>query len=314
MRRIQGFFALLLAAASFGAEAPGETAKYVLGPEDQVTVRVIDLEEIEDKPVRVDLRGNINLPIVGRVRAMGLTVEQLEIAIAEKLTSVLQDPQVTVTVAEFRSHPVSVLGAVRNPGVHQITGVKTLFELLSLAGGLSPEAGNSIKITRRKTAGPLPLPLATDDATGEFRVAEVSIKSVMEAKNPQENIQILANDVISVPKAELIYVIGAVRKSGGFMLSEKEKISALQALSLAEGLDRSASAKNARILRAVEGSEQRQEIAVNLAKVIEGQSQDIPMRANDILFIPVNQAKNATLRAVEAAIQMGTGVVIWRGR
>ena len=145
---------------------------------------------------------------------------------------------VTVSVFEFRSQPVSVLGAVNTPGVHQIRGRKTLFEVISEAGGLKNEAGNSIKITRRKEFGAIPLPGAGADPSGEFSVAEVSVKSVMEARNPQENIQIQPNDVISVPKAELVYVIGAVKRAGGFILSEREQISVLQALSMAEGLDR----------------------------------------------------------------------------
>jgi polysaccharide export outer membrane protein len=285
--------------------------RYVLGPDDQVVIKVLDVTEIDDKPVRVDMRGNINVPIAGRLQAAGLTVEQLEAALIEKLKTVLNDPQVTVTVAQYRSQPVSVLGSVRNPGVHQVQGRKTLFEILSLAGGLNPDAGHSIKITRKKTSGPLPLPTAVDDPTGEFRVAEVSVKSVMGAKNPQENILVLPNDVVSVPKAELVYIIGAVRKSGGFVLAEKERVSVLQALSLAEGLDRVAAPKNAKILRPVEGGDTRQEIAVNLSKIMSGQAQDVPMLANDILFVPNSKTKSAAIRGLEAAIQMGTGLVIY---
>ena len=183
----------------------------------------------------------------------GLSVEQLEAALTARLKEYLQDPVVTVSVSEFRSQPVSVLGAVNNPGVHQIRGRKTLFEVISEAGGLKNEAGNAIKITRRKEFGPIPLAGAAADPSGEFTVAEISVKSVMEARNPQENIQVQPNDVISVPRAELVYVIGAVKRAGGFVLSEREQISVLQALSMAEGLDRVASAPNARILRAAGG-------------------------------------------------------------
>ncbi len=288
-------------------------ASYVLGPEDQVTIRVLDLDEISerDKPIRIDTRGNISLPVAGRVHAAGLTVEQLEAEITTRLKSVLQDPEVTVTVADFRSQPVSVLGAVKNPGVHQIRGRKTLFEVLSLAGGLNPDAGNVVNITRKKTAGPLPLPSVTDDSTGEFRVANVSVKSVMDAKNPQENIDVLPDDVIAVPKADMVYVIGAVKKSGGFILSEKENISVLQALSLAEGLDRVAAPKSAKILRTVDGSATRSEIVVNLTTILAGRSGDIAMRADDILFIPTSAQKSVALRSIEAAIQVGTGLAVY---
>ena len=240
----------LAAAALFGQDQTtgSPDATYVLGPEDQLTMRVLDLEEVPDKPFRVDMRGNINVPLIGRVHAGGLTVEQLEATLTEEFSKVLNNATVTVSMAEFRSQPVSVLGAVRTPGVHQIRG-QPRCELLSLAGGLNPDAGNTIKITRRKSAGPLPLANSQDDPTGEFQVAEVTAKSIMEGKNPQDNIQVLPNDVVSVPKAELVYVIGAVHKSGGFILSEKERVSVLQALSMAEGLDRGSAPGNAKILR-----------------------------------------------------------------
>ena len=133
----------------------------------------------------------------------------------------------------------------------------------------------------------------------------------MDAKNPRENIPILPNDVISVPKADLVYVIGAVRKSGGFVLSEKEKMSVLQAVSLAEGLDRISAPKDARILRPVPETESRLEIPVNLQQILEGKSGDVSLLANDILFVPISHAKSALTRGLEAAIQIGTGVAIY---
>jgi polysaccharide biosynthesis/export protein len=298
---------LCLSVSGLSAQPP-----YILGPEDQLLVRVVDIEEVPDKPFRIDLSGNINLPIAGRVHAAGLTVEQLEAELVSKFAAVLQDPTVTVFITEFRSQPVSVLGSVRTPGVYQIRGTKTLYEVLSLAGGLNPDAGSAIKITRRKSAGPLPLPGAAPDSSGEFEVAQVTVKSVMDAKSPHDNIDVLPNDVVSVPKAEMVYVIGAVHRSGGFVLSEKEKISVLQALSLAEGLDRTAAAKDARILRTVPNSDTRDEIPVNLKQIMAGKSGDISLAANDILFIPESGAKSALGRGLEAALQVGTGIAIYR--
>jgi polysaccharide export outer membrane protein len=308
---------LLLLLAILPALLPGQAAgkpdpAYILGPEDQLVIRVLDIEEVPDKPFRVDMRGNLNLPVVGRVHAGGLTVEQLEASLADRFGAVLQQPTVTIFITEFRSQPVSVLGSVRTPGVHQIRGTRSLFEVLSLAGGLNPDAGSSIRITRRKSAGPIPLPTAQDDSSGEFQVAQVSVKSVMEARNPQENIAVLPNDIVSVPKADLVYVIGAVRKSGGFVLSEKERVSVLQALSLAEGLERASAPQDARILRPVPDSESRQEIPVNLKDILAGRSGDVSLLANDILFVPTSVARNAFIRGMEAAIQIGTGVAIYR--
>jgi polysaccharide export outer membrane protein len=214
-------------------------------------------------------------------------------------------------MAEFRSQPVSVLGAVQQPGAHQVTGRKTLFEVLSLAGGLRQDAGYAIKITRRRAMGPLPLAGARPDPTGEFLVGEVNVRSVMEARNPQENITVMPEDVISVPKADMVYVIGAVRRSGGFVLSEKEHISALEALSLAEGLDRTASSKSTRILRLLDDG-RRIEIPVDLEKILAGRAKDVSLQTNDILFVPTSGPKKVGLRAIEAAVQAGTGIVIFR--
>jgi polysaccharide export outer membrane protein len=195
--------------------------------------------------------------------------------------------------------------------VYQVTSRKTLFEVLSLAGGLNPDASNHIRITRLTSEGELPLPNAVRDATGEFYVGQLDVRDVMDAKRPDLNIDILPNDVITVPKAELIYVVGSVHRSGGFPLNEKEHISVLQAVSLAEGLDAVNGARHARILRQSTPGEERIEIPVNVTEILAGRAKDVSLQANDILFIPNNAAKTASLRAVEAVIQTGTGLAIW---
>lgn len=299
------------------ATVSAQSSTYTLGPEDQISVKVLDAEELSTKdnaPIRIDSRGNITLPMIGRLTAAGLTTDQLEIEIENRLKKFLHEPDVTVHLTEMRSQPISILGAVQHPGVHQLQGRKSLFEALSLAGGLKPEAGHSVKITRKLEWGRIPLPTAQDDPTGQFSVATLKVKEIMEARNPEENILIRPNDVISVPRAELVYVVGSVRKSGGFVLGENETISTLQALALADGHDRTASLKHAKIMRAVAGSDQREEIPVDLSKLMAGKGRDVPLRADDILFVPNSLAKSTALRSVEAAIQMATGVVIWRGR
>ena len=308
------FVSLLSGSALFAGQSQAGARAYVLGSDDAISVHVVDLAELNSKAlgaIRIDHEGNIRLPLAGRIHAAGLTVEQLEHEIAGRLSGIMNNPEVSVSVVEFRSHPVSVLGAVRNPGVYQVTGRKTLFEVLSLAGGLNQDASNTIKITRLASAGRLPLSTATSESGGEFYVAELNVKNVMEAKSPEENIDVLPNDVITVPKADLVYVVGAVRKSGGFPLLEKEQISVLQAVSLAEGLDRVAAAKNARILRQASPGAERTEMRVNVQEILDGRAKDVALQANDILFIPTSVAKSASLRAIEAAVQAGTGVAVW---
>ena len=309
---------LLLLTVSYSGlcsdQPPASGRGYVLGPDDGISVNVVALAELDSKSlgvVRVDHQGNIRLPLAGRIQVSGLTVENLEKEIANRLSGIMNNPEVSVSVSEYRSHPVSVLGAVRNPGVYQVTGPKTLFEVLSLAGGLNPDASNRVKITRPISAGPLPLPNASSDKTGAFYTAELNVRSVMEAKNPDENIVVLSNDVITVPKADMVYVVGAVHRSGGFPLYEKEQLSVLQAVSLAEGLDKVASAKGARILRQSSPGAERIEVPINVEKILDGRAEDVSLRANDILFIPNSLAKSASMRVLEAALQAGTGVAVF---
>jgi polysaccharide biosynthesis/export protein len=289
-------------------------ANYVLGPDDEIVIQALHVAEISDKPFRIDSAGHITVPMIGRVQAKGLTVSQLEAELTSRLASFIREPEVTVRIAEFKSQPVSVLGAVKTPGVYHLRGRITLMEVLSAAGGLEPEAGGKVNITRQSDCGALPVANARKDPSGNFTVGEVNLKPLLDAQDPANNFRICANDVIVVPRAKLIYVIGEVRKPGGFVLRDKETVSLLEAISMSEGLTRTAGPKNARILRAQAGQTQRQEIHVNLNEVLNGKAEDLKLRPDDILFVPDSKPKTAAARGLEAAVQMATGVVIWGGR
>jgi len=284
---------------------------YVLGAGDVITIRALDADEISDKPIRLGTNGFITLPLVGHVRASGLTTEQLEATLAVRLKPLIRNPEVSVSVVEQRSQPVSIIGSVNAPGVQQLQGRKTLVEMLSLAGGVRQDAGHAIKITRRLQWGPIPVPGAASDVTGRFSVAEINLKEILEARNPAGNIQIMPDDVISVPRAEMVYVIGEVKKSGGFTIGERESLSTLQALSLAEGLNVTAAPQNARVLRASPGAPKRTEISVDLRKILAGKENDVRLEPDDILFIPSSKSKNVAIRSLEAAVQIGTGIAIY---
>jgi polysaccharide export outer membrane protein len=285
---------------------------YLLGPDDSLDISGPELTELASKPVRINSDGDIQVPPAGRVHVAGLTVQQAEQELNKVLSKYIRQPQVAVTITELRSQPVSVLGAVNTPGVHQVQGHKTLLEMLSSAGGIRQDAGYSVRITRQLDWGCIPLPGAALDPSGKFSVAEVNLKKIMEAKNPEENIQIFPHDVISVPKAEMVYVIGDVKRSGGFVLGEHQSISVLQALSLAEGLSTGADTRHAKILRLKRDADQREELAVDVKDVLNGKKPDVPLLGDDILFIPGSTGKKAALRTLEAAIQAGTGAAIWR--
>ncbi|HXJ13653.1 MAG TPA: polysaccharide biosynthesis/export family protein [Candidatus Limnocylindrales bacterium] len=285
---------------------------YLLGPGDQLDLSGPELTDVSNKPVRIDGEGNIQVPLAGSVHVAGLTSPQAEKELDKVLSKYIKSPQVAVNVVEVRSQPVSVLGAVNSPGVHQVQGHKTILEMLASAGGIRQDAGYSIRITRQVEWGCIPLPGAQLDASGKYSVAEVNLRKIMDAKTPQENIQIFPHDVISVPKAEMVYVIGEVHRSGGFVLGEHQSISVLQALSLAEGLNTGADPRHAKILRLKQEADQREELKVDVKDALNGKKPDFPLQGEDILFIPGSTGKKAALRGLEAAIQTGTGLAVWR--
>jgi polysaccharide export outer membrane protein len=310
--------ALLTSIAIAAQNSPDDLSRnnlrpvYVLGSGDQVLVRVLDVEEFNDKPVRIEMDGSIRLPLVGRIQASGSTAEQLASRVSDGLKGYVRHPQVTISIAEFGSQPVSVIGSVKSPGIHQLQGRKTLVEVLSLAGGVTDDAGYSVKITRRAEFGAIPLPNATTDPDTGFHVAEVNLKGILEATHPEQNIAIQPNDVISVPRAKMIYVTGQVRRSGGFVLNGRDSMTVLQAISLAGGVDTASAPEHTRILRAGLSSADRAEMPIDLKKIMEGKATDVALQPEDILFIPSSVPKKAAIRAIEAAIQVGTGIAIFR--
>ena len=314
-------FLVPFAASYLRAQAPNdETARadqpmqYLLGPGDQIGIHVMDLDDVSDKPVRIDPSGAIDLPLIGRITAAGLTVEQFRDALTKKLAKYVESPQITINVLEYHSQPVSILGAVNSPGIQQLTGPKRLLDIISLAGGFRQDAGSKLTITRHAHWGVLPLPNAHSDASGQFSIAEVSIESLTTSQNPAENVFLKPNDTVSVPKAEIVYVMGQVKKAGGFQITSRDSLSLLKALALAEGLDHDASPKRARIMRAsaLGPNSNANEIPVDLQRILEGKDPDVQLHADDVLFIPSNLAQSATRRAAEAALQIATGVVIYR--
>ncbi|HAX40970.1 MAG TPA: hypothetical protein DCY80_00260, partial [Solibacterales bacterium] len=243
----------------------------------------------------------------------GLTIDQLEAKITERLTRHLRAPDVTVSITEMQSQPVSVLGSVGKPGVQQVQGRMSLMEVISLAGGLRTDAGYSIRIARLREWGAIPLEGAREDETGRYYVAEVGVSEILEGNAPAKNIPVKPHDVITVPKGQMVYVMGAVKKSGGFVLGERQTITVLEAVSLSEGFDRFAREGEIKIMRKTENPESRAEIAVNVKRILEGKDRDIALEADDILYVPLSGAKRATARSLEAAISVGSGIAIWRG-
>jgi polysaccharide export outer membrane protein len=299
------------AAAGEPSAAPMNGSSYILGPEDQITVQIFAASDIPDKPVQIDNDGTVTLPMIGQVHAAGLTVEQLQANLVTAYKKYFKDPQVTVQVSDFRSQPVSVAGNVAKPGVVQLRGNRNLMEVIGLAGGLMADAGDSVLITRNLSEGPIPVAGAFTDPTGKYSVAHLNIRSIMNGKDPEANIQIKPHDVITVPRARMIYVLGNVGRPGGYVMTENETMSLTQAIALAGGWDKMAALSSARILRASGGST-REQIHANIKKILQNKAPDLQLQPDDILYVPNSMSKAIGARGAEAAIGLGTGILVWR--
>jgi polysaccharide export outer membrane protein len=296
--------------------------EYRLGPQDLLEIQVFEAPEL-NRTVRISASGEIYLPLLEGVRAAGLTPRELEFVLQELLRrKYMKDPHVSVFVKEMESHNVSVFGAVKRPGVFPIRGSKSVIEMLSLAEGLEPDAGDSVIIIRGGTRGSVAragadraesLP-AEDAGAAAGEGIEINLKALLESGDASLNVNVYPGDTVKVPRAGIVYVVGEVKRPGGFVLRSNENVSVLQALAMAEGLTRTARASHCRIIRTDPKTGQRLEIPVDLGRVMASKAPDAMLQARDILFVPSSTGKAALFRGTEAAISVLTGVLIYRGR
>ncbi len=286
---------------------------YVIGPEDVLDIDVFNLPELT-KTVRVANDGTISLALLGHLKAAGLSTQELRERLETKWgEKYLENPQVAVFVKEYHAQPVSVIGAVERAGVYQLTGPRTLIDILSTAGGLAKRTsdvpGRTVYVTRKGGFGELPptegMRLAAPDKV------EINLRKLFYSNESALNIGIKPFDIVSVSKADIVYVTGrGVQKPGGFVLEDRESTTAMQALAMAEGLGPNAAKRYARIIRR-QPDGTRLEIPVDLDKVLKGTSPDPVLAANDILFVPDSTQKAALKRAAEATVSTISGLLIF---
>jgi polysaccharide export outer membrane protein len=269
-----------------------------IGPNDLIAVSVYDSPELT-RPIRVDADGLIHLPMLkGAITAKGLMPAELERSIAQALVDekLIVDPFVTVTVAEYSSRPISVTGSVKTPVTFQATGPVTLLEAITRAGGITPDAGNEILVSRKADA-------SRPGASG--LVQRVSVKSLIEGGDPGVNIELSGGEEIRVPEGGKIFVIGNVRKPGAYPLQGDSATTVLQVLALAEGLSPNAG-NQAFVFRRESGSSNKNEIPVELKKILDRKAPDTALTASDILYVPDNRGRRLGLAALERVLMFGT--------
>ncbi|MGA3189703.1 MAG: polysaccharide biosynthesis/export family protein [Bryobacteraceae bacterium] len=274
------------------AQAPENLPSQKLGVDDLVGVHVYDAPELTCT-LRVEGDGSIHLPLLkDGVQAAGLLPRQLEtsIATALKTEQILVDPFVKVTVVEYHSRPISVMGAVHKPVTFQSVGKVTLLDALARAEGLTNDAGTDVLITRNEI------------------VERIPVKKLMKDADPSVNYELHGGEEIRVPEAGKIFVVGNVRKPGAFPVRDATDNSVLRMVALSEGLLPFA-AKQAFIYR------DKKEIPVELEKIMQRKSPDITLEVEDVFYIPDNKARRTTFTVIDRITAFGSatasGLLIW---
>jgi polysaccharide biosynthesis/export protein len=310
--------------ATLARTQPREAA---VGTGDMLHVDVFDVPELS-RDVRVSDTGEISYPLIpGRIRASGLTPYQLEQKLAQLLieNGLVSHPQVSVFVKEQNSQPVSIVGAVFKPGVVQIIRPTTLLELLATSGGITDDAGSYVIITRRSaprevreeaavaTAEPPPV-TPPDELSQPSQIITIRLQDLLESGNPVYNVAVYGGDVVSVPRAGIVYVTGAgVAQPGGYVLqSHGEQITVMKAVALAHGLTSFSKSDDAVIMRSNPVTGQKDIIPVHIKQIENHKNDDMAMKSNDILYIPDSVGKKVLARSAEAAISIGSSVAIFR--
>ena len=255
MKKLLFALAVLVPALAF-AQSAGD---YVIGPQDVLSVAVFDQPDLGGK-YAVELDGGFTFPLIGRVTAGGLTTQQVEEALKKKLQDgFFKNPQVTVSVDQYRSQRVFVTGEVRNPGAYALTGDMTLIEAIAKAGSTLISASDEVIVMRggKDATGAI-----TPDAAKEIQ--KFNLQDLQSGADGSKNIALKDGDTVYVAKAELVYVFGQVKNPAAYNM--KSDTSVLQALSMAGGVTPNGAMNRTRIIRIINGD--KKELKANLTDVV----------------------------------------------
>lgn len=282
-------------APSYGSDAMStsmNSAQIALGSGDLLEITVFDTPELSQK-VRVNSDDKIILALIGEIDVKGISPTALEMLIRSKLVDghFVKNPQISVFVAEYAGQMANVTGEVNRPGAFPLLRTHHLADLIAVAGGLSSRAGNTVTITHQGDSNSsIVIDLTDKDET---------------RRNPE----IKPGDSITVSQAGIIYVLGDVNRSGGFLLDHRGSLSALQAIALAEGMLPSASLRKAQLIRTRDGN--RQEIMLDLQMIMKAQSPDFQLQAGDILYIPRSLTRGMGRQTIETILATLSGVAVY---
>lgn len=269
-----------------------------IGDNDLLGVTVYDAPPLTG-PVRVSQEGDIRLPMVGQpIHAAGLYPLDLETEIAATLIKdhLLVNPIVTVTIIEYDSRPITVVGAVKSPVTFQAMGNVTLLDAISRAQGLTDYAGSEILISSQ-TPGP--------DGKETTLTRRVPVRGLLDNADPALNVQLHGGELVRVPEAGRVFVVGDVKKPGSYFITGGSQSSIMKALALSEGLGDHAG-HTAYIYRQEGGAAGRNELLVPLKKILDRKSPDVALDANDILYIPDSSGRRISAKVLETMVGAGS--------
>lgn len=276
-----------------------------IGPNDLVGISVYDAPELT-RTIRVSSDGFVALPMLKKkIRAAGLLPGDLEQDIAASLKEggILVEPIVAVTIVEYHSRPISVMGAVKKPLTFQAVGRITLLEALGRAEGLTEFAGPEILLTQPDPGQP-----------GKTLLTRLAVRDVLDKSGPDTIFELHGGEEIRVPEAKKIYVAGNVKKPGAFPVRDGSPMTVLKALTLTEGVT-PFYMKTVYIIRPQDDGSKK-EISVELAKILKRESPDVELEPEDLLYIPENTGRKTAVTLAEKASSFGlatiSGLLIWR--
>ena len=281
-----------------GNPVPNAAPPLKIGSGDLIEVSMFDNQDLSGR-FRVDENGDITVPLIGRVHVEGLTAEGAATLIEQRYVEaqILQpaDSHATVFISEYATQGITVGGEVKNSGVYPALGIRKLNDVISAAGGVTPAAASKVVITHKgDPANP------------------ITVDYTPEALNPViPDVQIFPGDTLMVPRAGIVYVLGAVARAGGYVLDGRNTLTVEEVMALAGGVGHAPALKRVQLVRTLaNGRKEAITIPVNL--IYKGQAPDVALKDGDILFVPTSTGKLVTEQAISSALGVGTQLVLYR--
>ncbi len=286
--------ALPLCGQSAPAPQPAAASTLRINSGDLLELAVFDTPEFSGK-LRVSESGDVLIPVAGSVHLAGLTAQQAAGTIESRFREldVLKDPHVTIFILEYATQGVTISGEVRAPGIYPLLGNHNLMDLIAAAGGATNNAGHVVVITHR-------------DSKVEPEFAQFDPKSGL----VKSDVDIRPGDMISLARSGVVYIIGDVNRPGGYLIENNGHLTVLQALALAQGSNRTAALKHTHLIRKTDVG--REEYALDLKLMLQNRVPDWTLNDGDILYVPSSQSKYLTYRGIEAAVQVVSGIAIYK--